>query len=84
MAYKNKGKFGRFNPNWRGGKYIRKTPEGHYVMIRMSEHPRSGSNSYVCEHILIVENVLGKSLPEGAVIHHVDGNGLNNKSNKIL
>lgn len=30
------------------------------------------------EHVLIVERLLGKALPQGVQIHHVDGNGLNN------
>ena len=30
------------------------------------------------EHRAVVERILGKSLPVGAEIHHVDGNGQNN------
>jgi hypothetical protein len=30
------------------------------------------------EHVLIAEKALGKQLPKGAEVHHVDGNGLNN------
>lgn len=36
------------------------------------------------EHILIAERVLGRKLPINAVIHHVDGNGLNNYSANLV
>ena len=35
-------------------------------------------------HRLIVEEVLGKSLPKGAVVHHIDGNYLNNAKNNLI
>jgi HNH endonuclease len=38
-----------------------------------------GSNGKrIAEHRLIVERILGKPLPPGAVVHHVDENRLNN------
>lgn len=36
------------------------------------------------KHILIVENVLGHSLPPAAEIHHVDGNGRNNIHSNLV
>ena len=36
------------------------------------------------EHVLIVERVLGKPLPSGAEIHHVDGNGRNNAHRNLV
>ena len=36
------------------------------------------------EHVRIVERVLGKPLPKGAEIHHVDGNGLNNAHSNLV
>lgn len=37
------------------------------------------------EHVLIAEAVLGRSLPEGAQVHHVDGNRTNNtRSNLVI
>ena len=35
------------------------------------------------EHVLIAEKVLGRSLPKGAVVHHIDGNNLNNSHNNL-
>lgn len=37
------------------------------------------------EHVIIAEEVLGRPLPAGAVVHHFDNNGLNNsKSNLVI
>jgi HNH endonuclease len=35
-------------------------------------------------HIDVVERVLGKKLPENAVVHHIDGNRLNNANSNLL
>ena len=53
------------HPSWKGGRTI--TVDG-YVAIKKKD-----SASYVREHILIAEHVLGRSLPSGAVIHHANG-----------
>ena len=35
-------------------------------------------------HVLVAEKVLGKELPKGAVVHHVDGNKFNNASTNLV
>lgn len=54
------------HPNWKGGRLIRQG----YVLILMPEHPRADKKGYVKEHILVMENMLGGPLPEGAEVHH--------------
>ena len=45
-----------------------------YVMRRVPGHPRaSGSTPYVFEHILVMEDVLGRYLVEGETVHHING-----------
>src|SRR6266853_713068 len=41
-------------------------------------HARADVQGYVCEHILVAEKALGKSLPHDAEVHHIDENRANN------
>lgn len=59
---------GKNNPAWQGGSYIE--PDKGYRMTRMPNHPRSRANGYVLEHILIAEQMLGRSLNPGEEVHH--------------
>lgn len=36
------------------------------------------------EHVIVVEQAIGKQIPKGAVIHHIDGNINNNSNNNLL
>jgi len=43
-------------------------------MRRISEHPRaSARNPYVFEHILMMEDILGRHLFDGETVHHKNG-----------
>lgn len=65
---------GTKNPNWRGGR----TTANGYVMVRKPDHPRAGKKGYVYEHILVMEQKLGRLTKRGEVVHHIDGNPKNN------
>ncbi len=60
---------GSNHPNWNGGRTIH--GKG-YIMILSPNHPRANNKGYVMEAILIAEKALGKYLPLGAVVHHVN------------
>lgn len=75
--------FGKDNPNWKGGR-IKKCKLTSYRQIHMPDHPRSHTDGYVFEHILVAEKVLGKPLLKGTQIHHIDGDGLNNNNNNLV
>lgn len=38
----------------------------------------------VMEHVLVVERALGKRLPKGAIVHHFDGDRLNNANDDLI
>lgn len=64
-----KPRLGKDNPSWKGGR----VKQGGYMKIHMRNHPRANSSGYVPEHILIWEKVHRKSLPQGWVVHHLNG-----------
>lgn len=35
-------------------------------------------------HVLLAEKALGKKLPKGVVVHHIDSNGLNNDPSNLV
>ena len=55
-----------------------------YALIKYVGHPRAFSNGYVYEHILVAESALGHPLPNGAQVHHVNGDGTNNDPSNLV
>ncbi len=72
---------GQNNPRWNGG---RMRAKGGYIAVLKPGHPRACKNSYVLEHILIWEAFNGKPLPEGWVIHHLNGIKDDNRPSNLL
>jgi hypothetical protein len=72
--------FGPANPNFRGGKTI--NSQG-YVTVLAPHHPRA-HNGRVREHILVAEAALGRYLPDGAQVHHVDENKQRNVGGNLV
>lgn len=54
---------GELNPNWKSGTSIHKAG---YVMRRVD-------GQYIFEHILVMEEHLGRKLLEGENVHHING-----------
>lgn len=57
------------NPAWKGGRI---TLGDGYVGVYMPGHPHANAQHYVLEHVAVASAVLGKPLPEGAQVHHVN------------
>jgi hypothetical protein len=49
-----------------------------------ASHPRANSKGEVYEHVQIAERALGRYLPTGAEIHHVDENPSNNAQTNLV
>lgn len=58
--------------------------ERGYIHIYSPGHHRANQRGYVREHLMIAEEALGKKLPDGAEVHHVDENPSNNARNNLV
>lgn len=69
---------GASSVQWKGGKTISK---GYVQCSSVLLRSPSGKRD---EHQVIAERALGKPLPLGAHVHHIDGNPLNNANNNLV
>jgi len=61
---------GSSNGRWMGGRTRHKAG---YVMIWAPGHPRTGKGQYVFEHIIVMEQILGRYLLPAESVHHRNG-----------
>ena len=78
---KSKSMLREGNPNWKGGKQI--ICSGRLSTL-MPEHPYANANGYVRNSRLIVEKKLGRFLKSEEVIHHKDGNIMNEDPDNLI
>ena len=64
---------------WKGGVRMQKG----YRYLWNPDHPNSGSHGYVAEHRLVMEKKLGRYLEKHEVVHHIDGQRLNNSPDNL-
>ena len=55
-----------------------------YIMVLSHKHPHRTKKGYVYEHRLVMEKHLGRYLGKCEVIHHIDGDKLNNSINNLM
>lgn len=79
-ALKRGGPIGERNGGWNGGQTIDK--DG-YRLIRSNGHPAARETGYVLEHRLVMEQKIGRYLDKKEVVHHIDGNKLNNHPDNL-
>jgi hypothetical protein len=69
------------HPSWKGG---RRTTSSGYIEVLKPDHPRARGRGYVFEHILIMEEKLGRSVSKDEQIHHIDENKKNNDPQNLM
>ncbi|MBU1092565.1 HNH endonuclease [Patescibacteria group bacterium] len=70
---------GKLNPNWKGGSFI----QDGYRFVMNKTHPKA-VKGYVFEHRLVAEKIIGRPLNKNEIVHHLDGNRLNNTVENIV
>lgn len=55
-----------------------------YVLVLTQNHPRKIAGGYVYEHILLAENILGRFLNKGEIVHHINGNKSDNNLENLV
>jgi hypothetical protein len=83
-----RNQFGELNSYWKGGKI--KNRAG-YVLLTQPEHPRADISGYVFEHIIVAEQMIGRSLkwfgtgnPKSEVVHHINGIKNDNRPENLV
>lgn len=61
-------RLGEKHPGWKGGRIS----SNGYILVHAPRHPRA-EKSYVREHIIVWEQNHGELLPDGWVVHHLNG-----------
>lgn len=76
-----KGQPQRFLP---GHNQRRSTLQGLYRQVRAVGHPRASKIGIVYEHVIIAERALGRYLPDGVEVHHVNSDGRDNRPTNLV
>lgn len=55
-----------------------------YVKLHLPDHPNSNTQGKVREHVYKASLAMGKKVPKGVHVHHVDNNPQNNSNNNLV
>lgn len=73
---RSKARSGEKSSWWKGGRKLNKKG---YVLILKKGYPGSERSGYILEHRYVMEQFLGRYLRKDEVVHHINGNKLDNR-----
>lgn len=72
---------GKLHYRWNKGQMV--SSHG-YILVRVNkDHPRANANGYAYEHDLVMEQILGRPLQNGEVVHHKNENTQDNRPDNL-
>ena len=57
---------------------------GRYLRAVLPKHPNSSGRGYIALHRVLMENELGRLLKDNEVVHHINGNGQDNRIKNLM
>ena len=70
--------------NFNGYTYQKSRRDGKkYKLLYMPYHPNATKKGYIREHRYVMEQKLGRYLLKKEIVHHIDGDTLNNSKNDL-
>lgn len=69
-------RIGDKSKSWKGGK---KATKSGYIQISKRGYPGTDKNGYILEHRYVMEQHLGRQLKKNEIIHHKNGNKIDNR-----
>jgi hypothetical protein len=67
------------HPNWKGGRHV----SHGYIVVKVPGHHLANASGYAYEHRLIAEQILGRPLKSKEVVHHLNGDGTDNRQENL-
>jgi len=55
-----------------------------YKLVAKLNHTRTDARGYVREHLLVMEEKIGRPIRKAESVHHIDGNKQNNHKDNLL
>lgn len=72
---------GPANPRWNGG--IMRTSHGYIAVKVPQDHHLRQAHGYAYQHDLVAEQMLGRDLQSGEVVHHKNGDSKDNRPENL-